>query len=64
MSGVKRLFGHDSDAGYASDSLSADGPEAAARGTTSEGLRKRPPTISPAQRDQLKEVIAKRAPEP
>ncbi len=63
LSGVKRLFARDSDAGHASDSSSVDGPEAAAHGTTSEGLRKRPPTISPAQRDQLKEVIAKRASE-
>ena len=61
LSGVKRLFGRGSDAGYANKGSSVDGPEAAAHGTTPEGLRKRPPIISPAQRDQLKEVIAKRA---
>ncbi len=64
LSGVQRVFGRGSDADHAGDSLTVDGPEAAANDTTSEGTRKGPPIISPAQRDQLKEVIAKRAPEP
>ena len=63
LSGVQRLFGRGSDADHAGDSSTVDEPEAAA-GTTLEGPRKRPPIISPAQRDQLKEVIARRALEP
>jgi len=63
LSAVRRLFGS-SDADLRRDTLTVDGPEAPANGTTSEGTRKGPPTISPAQRDQLKEVIAKKAPEP
>ncbi len=64
LSGVQRLFGRGSDADLRRDSSTVDGPEAAANDTTSEGTRKGPPIISPAQRDQLKGVIAKRAPEP
>ena len=61
LSGVQRLFGRRSDADYAGDSSTLDGPEAAANGTKSKGPRKRPPLNRPAQRDQLKEVIARRA---
>ena len=64
LSGVQRLFGRGSDAEYAGDSSTVDGPEAAPDGTTSERRRKRTPIISPAQRDRLKEVIAKRPLEP
>ncbi len=64
LSGVQRLFGRGSDADLRPDSSTVDGPEAPAQGTTSEGPRKRQPAISPAQRDQLKEVIARRALEP
>ena len=64
LSGVQRLFGRGSDAEYAGDSSTVDGPEAAPDGTTSERPRKRTPIISPAQRDRLKEVIARRALEP
>jgi hypothetical protein len=64
LSGVQRLFGRGSDVDLRRDSSTVDGPEAAANGTKSEGPHRRPSTISPAQRDQLKEVIAKRALEP
>ena len=64
LSGVQRLFGPGSDASDAGESSTVDGPAAAANGTAAEGPRERPPIISPAQRDQLKEVIAKRALEP
>ena len=64
LSGVQGLFCSAFDADYAGDSSTVDGPKAAVNGTTSKGPRKHPPTISPAQRDQLKEVIAKRALEP
>ena len=60
LSGVQRLFGRGSDVDHAGDSLTVDGPEAAANGMVEEGPRNLPPLISPAQRDQLKAVIAER----
>ncbi len=62
LAGVQRLFGRGSDADLRRDSSAVDEPEAPANGTTPEGPRKRPPLMSPAQRDQLKEVIASRGP--
>lgn len=62
LSGVEQLFGRGSDADNAGENSTVDGPEAAANGRTQEGPRKRPPLMSPAQRDQLKEVIASRGP--
>ena len=64
LSGVQRLFGRGSDVDHAGDSLTVDGPEAAANGMVEEGPRNLPPLISPAQRDQLKAVIAERTLEP
>ena len=61
LSGVQRLFGRGSDADHGGDSSTVDGPETDDDGAMSEGPPKRPPIISPAQRDQLKEVIARRA---
>ena len=60
LSGVQRLFGRGSDVDNAGDSSTVDGPEAAANGKVEEGPRNLPPLISPAQRDQLKAVIAER----
>ena len=62
LSGVEQLFGRGSDADNAGENSTVDGPEAAANGRTPEAPRKRPPLMSPAQRDQLKEVIASRGP--
>ena len=61
LSGVQRLFGRASDSDYADDSSTVGGSEAAANGRSSEGPRKLPPPMSTVQRDQLKEVIGKRA---
>ncbi len=61
LSGVQRLFGRSSDADYADDSSTVDGPKATANGTKSKGPRNRPQLMSPAQRDQVKEVLARRS---
>ena len=56
LSGVQRLFGRSSDADYADDSSTVDGPKATANGTKSKGPRNRPQLMSPAQRDQVNDI--------
>ncbi len=64
FSGVEQLFGRGSDGDNASENSTVDGPEAAANGVTPVGPSKLGPPINAAQRDQLKEVIARRTMEP